>query len=123
MLRGATVICDRFADSTYAYQGAGRGLPRETIRRIESIAVPDMKPDLTFVLDLPAETGLQRTTKRHHRETRFERFDLQFHERLRDAFREIARHHGDRCVVIDATQPKEEVAAAVWKIAEARFGV
>ena len=58
--RGATVICDRFSDSTYAYQGAGRGLPRETIRRIESIAIPDLKPGLTLILDLPVEEGLRR---------------------------------------------------------------
>jgi dTMP kinase len=121
--RGATVICDRFTDSTYAYQGAGRGMPRETIRRIESISVPDMKPDLTFLLDLPADAGLQRTASRHHGETRFERFDLAFHERLRDAFREIARNHGDRCVVIDSTQSQEEVAVAIWKVVEGRFGV
>ncbi len=86
------MICDRFTDSTYAYQGAGRGLPRETIRRIEAVAVPDIKPDLTFILDLPAaDRPCARTALRKHDETRFERFDLAFHERLRECFRTIAR--------------------------------
>ena len=102
LARGAIVLCDRFTDSTYAYQGAGRGMPRETIRRIESIALPDLKPDLTFMLDLPAEEGLKRASVRRHGETRFEKFDVAFHERLREAFRDIAQaKHGalrrDRC--------------------------
>ena len=120
--RGAIVICDRFSDSTYAYQGAGRGLPRETIRRIESISVPDIKPDLTIILDLPAEQGLQRTQARRHGETRFEQFDLEFHQRLRDAFRDIARHNPARCVVIDSTKPQDDVAAEIWRVVEARLG-
>jgi dTMP kinase len=121
--RGATVICDRFTDSTYAYQGAGRGMPRETIRRIESIAVPDLKPDLTLILDLPAETGLRRAAARAQGAARFERFDLEFHERLREAFREIARHHPERCAVIDATQPEADVAGDILRVVETRCGV
>ncbi len=117
------VICDRFTDSTYAYQGAGRGLPRETIRRIEAIAVPDLKPDLTLILDLPAETGLGRAATRNTGETRFERFDIGFHERLREAFREIARHHPQRCALIDATLSPDDVAAAIWRVVEARLGL
>ncbi len=123
LARGAYVVCDRFTDSTYAYQGAGRGLPRETIRRIESIAVPDLKPDLTLILDLPADTGLARTQTRRHGETRFERFDLAFHERLREAFRDIARHHADRCVLVDATQPQDAVAQEILKIVQQRLGL
>jgi dTMP kinase len=121
--RGAWVLCDRFTDSTYAYQGAGRGLPRETIRRIESIAVPDLKPDLTLMLDLPSETGLRRAAARNQGETRFERFDIAFHERLREAFREIARHHPERCALIDASAAADDVAAAILRTVEARFGV
>ncbi len=121
--QGTWVICDRFTDSTYAYQGAGRGLPRETIRRIEAVAVPDVAPDLTLILDLPAEIGLQRAARRHHDETRFEGFDIAFHERLRDAFREIARHHPERCAIIDATQPEADVADAIWRIVEQRFDI
>jgi dTMP kinase len=123
LARGATVLCDRFMDSTYAYQGAGRGLPRETIRRIESIAVPDLKPDLTLILDLPVETGLRRAAARHGGETRFERFDVAFHERLRETFREIARHHPERCALIDASQSEADVAGAILRVVEARCGV
>jgi dTMP kinase len=118
--RGAIVICDRFTDSTYAYQGAGRGLPRETIRRIESIAVPDFKPDLTIILDLPAEEGLKRTHSRQHGETRFEQFDLEFHERLRQSFRDIARQNTARCVVIDSTRDRGVVSEDIWRVVEAR---
>jgi dTMP kinase len=119
--RGAIVVCDRFTDSTYAYQGAGRGLPRETIRRIESIAVPDFKPDLTIILDLPADVGLKRTHSRQHGETRFEQFDLAFHERLRQAFRDIARQNTARCVVIDSTRERDVVAEEIWRAVEARL--
>ncbi|HKD20870.1 MAG TPA: dTMP kinase [Rhizomicrobium sp.] len=118
--RGAIVICDRFTDSTYAYQGAGRGLPRETIRRIESIAVPDFKPDLTFILDLPAEEGLKRTHSRQHGETRFEQFDLAFHERLRQSFRDIARQNTARCIVLDSTRDRDVVSEEIWRAVEAR---
>ena len=118
--RGAIVICDRFTDSTYAYQGGGRGLPRETIRRIESIAVPDFKPDLTFILDLPAEEGLKRTHSRQHGETRFEQFDLAFHERLRQSFRDIARQNTARCIVLDSTRDRDVVAEDIWRAVEAR---
>ena len=118
--RGATVICDRFSDSTYAYQGAGRGLPRETIRRIESIAIPDLKPGLTLILDLPVEEGLKRAASRRGGETRFENFDAAFHERLREAFVDIARQNPTRCVVVDATQSKEIVEAKIWRTIETR---
>jgi dTMP kinase len=121
--RGAVVLCDRFTDSTYAYQGVGRGLPRETIRRIESIAVPDLKPDLTLILDLPPEEGLKRAASRHHGENRFEHFDIAFHARLRDAFLDIARQNTARCAVIDSTRDKDVVAAEISKIVEQRLGV
>jgi len=118
--RGATVICDRFSDSTYAYQGAGRGLPRETIRRIESIAIPDLKPGLTLILDLPVEEGLRRAAARRGGETRFENFDTAFHERLRESFIDIARQNPTRCVVIDGLQSKDIVEAKIWRTIETR---
>ncbi|HVV65806.1 MAG TPA: dTMP kinase [Rhizomicrobium sp.] len=117
------VVCDRFTDSTYAYQGAGRGTPRETIRRIESIVLEDFKPDLTIVLDLPSEMGLKRAMARGAGEGRFEKFDSGFHERLRQAFLDIARRSPDRCVVVDASASEQEVARAVWDAAARRFGL
>jgi len=120
---GRWVLCDRFADSTYAYQGAGRGLDRETVRRIEAIAIADFKPELTFVLDLPAEQGLERADARASAETRFEQFDIGFHERLRQAFLDIARRAPDRCIVIDASQNEKAVAQAIWAAVASRFGL
>ncbi len=123
MEQGRWVLCDRFADSSYAYQGAGRGLDRETVRRIESVAIDDFKPDLTFVLDLPAEEGLKRANARASTESRFEQFDIGFHERLRQAFLDIARRSPDRCRVIDAAADENTVAQAIWKATAARFAL
>lgn len=115
------VICDRFTDSTFAYQGAGRGLARETIRRLDALVLGDFHPDLTLVLDLPVKTGLARASSRKQSATRFERFDLDFHERLRQAFLALARRSHERCVVIDASPNAQEVAEAIWKVVTKRF--
>ena len=123
MEEGRWVLCDRFADSSCAYQGAGRGLDRETVRRIEAVAIGDFKPDLTFVLDLPAEEGLKRANARASTESRFEQFDIGFHERLRQAFLDIAKRAPDRCRVIDASADENTVAQAIWKAAAARFAL
>jgi dTMP kinase len=123
LAQGRWVLCDRFADSTYAYQGAGRGLDRETVRRIESVAIGDFKPDFTFILDLPAQEGLKRANARASAESRFEQFDIGFHERLRQAFLEIARRAPDRCTVIDAGADENTVAEAIWAAAAARFAL
>jgi dTMP kinase len=120
---GRTVVCDRFTDSTYAYQGIGRGTPRETIRRIESVVLEDFRPDLTLVLDLPVETGLARAHSRSSSETRFEKFDGAFHEKLRQAFLDIAGRSPDRCVVVDASGTEDDVAAAIWDAVARRFGL
>ena len=117
------VICDRFTDSTYAYQGMGRGLARETIRRIDAVVLDDFKPDLTLVMDLDVEIGLGRAIGRGPKESRFEQFDRDFHERLRQAFLEIAKRSPDRCVIIDAAQGPDDVAAAIWAAVSRRFGV
>jgi dTMP kinase len=118
---GKWVISDRFTDSTYAYQGTGRGVPRETIRRIEAVALQDFRPDLTLVLDLPVDTGLARAGARKGNETRFEQFDVSFHEKLRGAFRDIAHRGGERCKLIDASGSEDEVAALIWKAVKGRF--
>jgi dTMP kinase len=120
---GKFVICDRFTDSTYAYQGVGRDMPRETIRRIESVVLDDFKPDLTLVLDLAVETGLARAKSRGGAEDRFESFDAAFHERLRQAFLDIAKRTPDRCVVIDASGSEDEVAEAIRDAVARRFGL
>jgi dTMP kinase len=121
LLEGKWVVCDRFTDSTYAYQGAGRSMARETIRRIESVVLDDFKPDFTLILDLAVEEGLKRAHKRGPNEARFEKFDTEFHERLRKGFLDIAKRNPDRCAVIDASQPEEAVAEAIWKEIARRF--
>jgi len=118
---GKWVICDRYSDSSYAYQGAGRGLARETVRRIEAIAIDDFKPDLTFILDLPSEVGLARAGQRGNYETRFEEFDGAFHARMRKAFLDIARRAPDRCVVIDASKDVDDVSATILAALKARL--
>ena len=123
LLADKWVICDRFTDSTYAYQGAGRGLARETIRRIDAVVLDDFTPDFTLMLDLDVETGLARAGKRGPAESRFENFGRDFHDRLRQGFLDIAKRYPDRCVVIDAAQDEDAVAAAIWAAVAGRFGL
>lgn len=123
--RGAWVICDRFADSTRAYQGAAGKLDREFIARLEQVAVGERRPDLTLILDLPAEMGLARADKRRGAKAdadRFEREGLAFHRTLREAFLEIAREEPERCAVIDASADVEKVADSIWGVVTDRLG-
>ena len=115
------VICDRFTDSTYAYQGAGGGLARETIRRMETLVLGAFRPDLTLILDVPTDIGIARTHGREHDETRFEKFNMDFHERLRAAYLAIARRDPTRCIVIDAAQDEDAMAKAIWNTIAKRF--
>jgi len=128
LIEGKWVICDRFTDSTYAYQGAGRGLARETIRRVDAIVLDDFKPELTLILDLDVEIGLERAKARAKEkpgaaESRFENFDRAFHDRLRQSFLDIAKRSPDRCLVIDAAGDADHVAAAIWAAVTRRFGL
>lgn len=110
---GRWVVCDRFADSSRAYQGAGGGAPEAFIESLDAAVVGEDQPDLTLIFDLPVEIGLERAFGRGLFETRFESKGLAFHQRLRDGFRDIARRHADRCVLIDADGTEDEVAARV----------
>ena len=121
--RGAWVVCDRFADSTRAYQGAAGGAPAGLIAALEREVLGDVRPDLTLVLDLPPADGLARAAGRGDGETRFESKGAAFHARLRDAFLEIARREPERCQVIEAAGGVETVAAEVWSAVHARLGV
>ena len=121
--RGAWVICDRFADSTRAYQGAGGQAPRGLVAAMETFVLEDIRPDLTLMLDLPVEQGLARAGLRGGAEARFEAKGLSFHQRLRDAFLEIARAEPGRCAVIDAVQPPDAVSEAIWSAVAARLPV
>jgi len=125
LARGEWVISDRFADSTRAYQGAAGRLDPSFIRRLEQVAVGDRRPDLTLILDLPPEQGLERANARRGAETadRFEREGLAFHRTLREAFLEIARKEPKRCVVIDAGLAEPDVAEAIWAAVAERLGL
>ena len=129
---GTWVVCDRFSDSTRAYQGAAGGVPTATLLELERIVLGGLKPDLTFVLDLPAEAGLKRAENRRLRELApqsatperdlFEDRDVEFHERLRQGFLNIANAEPQRCVVIDATQPIEAISRQVEHSLVQRLG-
>lgn len=121
LLADTWVISDRFNDSTFAYQGVGRGLARETIRRIDSAVLDDFAPDLTLILDLDVKTGLQRALARSGTENRFEKFGAEFHEKLRQAFLDIAKRSPERCRVIDASGTEEQVAEAIFAAVSRRF--
>jgi dTMP kinase len=118
--RGAIVICDRFIDSTMAYQGFGRGVGPELVDRVRQVAIGDFQPDLTLVLDLAVEAGLTRALSRGGAETRFESFDADFHQRVRDGFLQIAARE-PRCVVIDANASVEAVASRIQQVVRERL--
>lgn len=127
LARGCWVLCDRFADSTMAYQGYGHGLELGKIRELHRIVLGEMKPDLTLVLDLPPEAGLARTradgdAARRGGEDRFERMELAFHERMRDGFHAIAAAEPERVALVDAAQDPEAVRKAVADIVRDRLG-
>jgi dTMP kinase len=120
---GDVVVCDRFLDSTRAYQGAGGGVSAALIEQLERSVVGADRPDLTLVFDLPVEAGLARALARAGGEARFEGKGEAFHRRLRDEFLAIARREPDRCVVVDAAQDVAAVERAVWAAVSARLGL
>jgi dTMP kinase len=121
--RGKWVISDRFADSTRVYQGALGRVDAKLIRLLEQSTVGEVKPDVTFILDLPAEVGLARASKRRGKDKadRFEQEPPEFHEKLRKAYLALARSEPKRCVVIDASKSKEDVAERIWKVVNQRL--
>lgn len=110
---GKIVLCDRFSDSTMAYQGYGHNLGRETIEKLNAVALDGFGPDLTLILDLPVEAGLSRAMSRGDGEQRYEDMDIAFHQRLRDGFLDIAKREPDRCKVVDASGSEEAVAERI----------
>ncbi|HUG61809.1 MAG TPA: dTMP kinase [Methylomirabilota bacterium] len=121
--RGAVVLCDRFADSTRVYQGTAGGLDKAVVDHLERVAVGDMAPDLTVVLDVPASVGLQRAMARSAGLDRFEGDPMTVHDMRRRGFLEIARANPERCVVIDATADPDEVAAVIRTVVAERLGL
>lgn len=110
--RGDWVVCDRFVDSTMAYQGYAMGLGRAAVETLHRLVLDGLSPDLTLILDLPVADGLARA-RRHGEESRYEMRDTTFHEAVRQAFLDIARRDPDRCTVIDGQDGVDAVAAAI----------
>ncbi len=118
---GRWVICDRFADSTLAYQGYAQGLRKDLIDRLYHLVVGEFTPDLTLVLDLPVAAGLARARQRAGGEDRYERMGPEFHEKLRAGFHDIVANSAGRCVLVDAGGTAEQVAARIWTLVAERF--
>ncbi|OGO48700.1 MAG: dTMP kinase [Chloroflexi bacterium RBG_16_64_32] len=112
--RGEAVLCDRYTDSTLAYQGHGRGLSLDHIRAVNHIATGALPPQFTILLDVPPETGLAR--KDHERlGDSIGRESLEFHQRVREGYLELARREPKRIAVVDASLPREQVTEAAWR--------
>ena len=125
---GRLVLCDRFTDSTLAYQGYGRGVDLDMLRRLNQVASHGITPDVTFLLDCPVEVGLSRTAQRNmnlksggSREDRFEQERADFHERVRRGFLELARAEPQRIYVLDASRLTEEVHHEIKKIVDEKL--
>ncbi len=121
--RGAWVVCDRFSDSTIAYQGHGGGVPLARLAELHRLIAESFSPDLTLILDIPVELGLARAAGRRGGERRFESKGAEFHERVRQGFLEIARSEPGRCAVIDARGDVDAVSAALLAVLRERLGL
>ncbi len=127
LARGETVICDRYSDSTFAYQGYGRGQDLATLRALNHFATGGLVPHLTILLDLPAAAGLERRFGASDGESvaanRMDRLDLAFHRRVAAGYHALAAAEPNRWRRVDAARGIEDVAAAIWKIAGAHLGI
>lgn len=121
LARGDWVLCDRFTDATWAYQGGGRGLPRDEIETLETLVHGDLQPDLTLLLDLPVEQGLKRAAERGQAD-RFEQEPTIFFEQVRAAYLERAAAAPERFAVIDASSEIEEVWSQIDRVLRERLG-
>ncbi|MBM3609472.1 MAG: dTMP kinase, partial [Alphaproteobacteria bacterium] len=123
LVEGCYVVCDRFIDSTHAYQGASGAVEPALITALENVVAGEVLPDLTIVLDLPVEQGLERAGLRRKDGVvdRFEAEGMAFHNKVRSIFLELAKAHPGRFVVIDASGSPDDIEEAVWKVVEARL--
>jgi dTMP kinase len=120
---GKWVVCDRFADSTRVYQGILGHVDQKLLNVLERVSIGELAPDLTVILDLPVQVGLERAKLRRGNVVadRFEGEGADFHEKLREAYLGIAAREPDRCVIIDANAAKEAVASAIWQVVQSRL--
>jgi dTMP kinase len=120
---GKWVVCDRFADSTRVYQGALGQVDRRLIKGLERVSIGDLLPDLTLILDVPVDVALERRALRRGSAApdRFEAENVEFHEKLREAFRALAADEPERCIIIDASVPRVQVAKDIWDTVQAKL--
>jgi dTMP kinase len=121
--RGEVVVCDRFADSTLVYQGAGRGLDTHALATVISFATAGLQPDMTILLDLPVEVGLARKTSQPAGWNRFEAEAIAFHSRVRDGYHMLARKEPQRWHSFDGCRPADELAEEIWRVVAPRVGL
>src|ERR1700694_4538810 len=123
LVSGKWVVCDRFADSTRVYQGALGQVDRRLIKGLERVSIGDLAPDLTLILDVPVEVALERLALRRGNAApdRFEAENVEFHQKLREAFRALAIEERERCVIIDASVPRVKVAQVIWDTVQAKL--
>ena len=107
------VICDRFYDSTYAYQGVAHGLGLSNMIELKKLIIGDIEPTITFILDIDPEIGLKRTSNRGDKENRFENYDLDFHNKIRQAFLKMADSEKERCIIINAELSEKEISKII----------
>ena len=120
---GTNVICDRFTDSTIAYQSYGHGLGLEYVSQLCNLVIGNFQPDLTIILNIDTESGIERTSRRRGAENRYERMGNNFHEKVRKGFLEIARSYPQRCVVINAKAGIKSVHRQIISVVHERLGI
>ena len=117
------VLCDRFYHSTYAYQGLGHGLGLEAMEALKKISIGEIEPDLVFFLDIDPMEGIKRTMGRHTNEDRFEKMDISFHTKLRNAFLGFSKTYSENSVVINADQEINKISDIIFEEIEKRFKI
>ena len=120
---GKWVLCDRFYHSTYAYQGLGHGLGLKAMEALKKISIGEIEPDLVFFLDIDPMEGIKRTMGRHTNEDRFEKMDISFHTKLRDAFLGFSKTYSENSVVINADQEINKISDIIFEEIEKRFKI
>ena len=120
---GKWVLCDRFYHSTYAYQGLGHGLGLEAMKALKKISIGEIEPDLVFFLDIDPVEGIKRTMGRHTNEDRFEKMDISFHTKLRNAFLGFSKTYSENSVVINASQEINKISDIIFEEIEKRFKI
>lgn len=120
---GKAVICDRFADSTLVYQGISKGMGVAFIEMLHRFTLGNLAPDLTLILDMPPEEGLKRANGRGEGEGRFEGYSIEFHQKVRDGFRQVAAREPNRCLLVDASGAEAEVQRRIQQALRERLGI